>query len=128
MQGVSELVEHRCHLVPSEQRGLTLWRLGTVTHIEDDRQLLSLAALLLEAVHPRSTTLRRATEIVAIEESLLLTVLVDDFEDLHIRMVRGDVGALLKGQTVDTVGGIEHTVEQDAVDIEVGFYLVVRDV
>ena len=127
MQGVTELVEHGGDLVPGEQRGLTLGGLGVVAHVEDDGQLMTLSALLLEAVHPRSAALGGPTEVVAVEECPGLSVLVDDLEHLHVGMVGGYVGALLEGQAVGTVGSIEHAVEQHAVDVEVGFHLVVAD-
>ena len=43
-------------------------------------------------------------------------------------MVRRNIGTLLERQTVGTVSSIEHTIEQYAVDIEVGLHLVLRDV
>ena len=43
-------------------------------------------------------------------------------------MVQGDVVALLELQAVSTIGSIEDTILQYAVDIEVGLHLVFRDV
>ena len=43
-------------------------------------------------------------------------------------MIHGDVFPLLERQSVDAVGSIEDTVALYAVDIEVGFHLVFRDV
>ena len=43
-------------------------------------------------------------------------------------MISRDVLALLEGETVDTLGCVEHTVDLHAVNIEVGLYLVVGDI
>ena len=43
-------------------------------------------------------------------------------------MIRWNVLTLLKGQSVDTVGGIEHTVDQHAIHVEVRLHLVVGNV
>ena len=128
MQGVSELMEHRGDLVPGEQRGLTLWCLGAVAHIKDNGQLLTLTTLFCEVAHPRATTFGGTTEVVTIEECQRLTVLVDDLEDLHVRMVCGNVCTLLECQAIDAVGSIEHTIDEHAVDIEIRLHLVFRDI
>ena len=43
-------------------------------------------------------------------------------------MIGGDVCALFEGESVNAVRGIEHTVDQYAVHIEVRFHLIVRDI
>ena len=128
MQGVTELMEHGSHLVPRQQRRHTIGSLGVVAYIKDNRYLVALTALLLETVHPGSSALRRTAVVVATEQGQRLTILVDDFEGLHIRMIEGNVLALLERQTIDTVGGIEDSIDKHAVDIEVGFHLVVGDI
>ena len=43
-------------------------------------------------------------------------------------MIEGNVFALLEGETIGTVGGIEHAVDEYAVHIEIGFYLVLAHI
>ena len=128
MKRMAELMEHGGHLVPGDQRGLTLWCLGAVANIEDDRQLVPLATLLLETVHPGSTTLRRTTVIVAIEECKALAVIVDHLIGLHVGMIGWDVCALLEREAIHAAGRIEHTVEKYAIDREIGLHFVVGDI
>ena len=128
VEGVAELVEERGHLVPGQQRGLSLRGLGVVAHIKYNRQLIALATLLGEAVHPGTASLRGTAEVVGIEEGERLAVLVDHLERLHIGVIGRDVLALLERQAINTVSGIEHAVEQHAVHVEVGLHLVVGDV
>ena len=90
--------------------------------------MVPLSALFLETVHPGTSTLGWAPEIVAIEESSGFPVLVYDLKSLHVRMVEGNIGALLECQTISAVGGIENTIDEYAVNIEVGLYLVVADI
>ena len=121
-------MEHRAHLVPGDERGLTIGSLGAVAHVIDHRKLFALAALLGKGIHPRATTLRGTAEEVAVEESKGLAVLVDHLKDFRVGMITGDVLALLEGQAIDAIGSIEHTIHLHAIDIEVGLHLVVRDV
>ena len=128
MKGVTELMEHRGYLVPGEQRGLTLWGLGIIAYIKDNRQLLTLTTLFLKSIHPRTTAFGGTTEVIAIEERLLLAILVDDFKHAHVRMIGRNIGTLLESQAIHAMSGIEDTVYQYAVDIEVGLDLIVRNI
>ena len=128
MQRMSELMEHRCHLIPCKQRGLTLGSLGIVAHIEDDGQLLALATLFLEAVHPCTATLGGTTEIIAIEKGFRLSILINNLKDPHVGMVCRDVGTLLECQSVNTIGSIEHTIDEHAIHIEIRLHLILRDI
>ena len=128
MQGVTKLMEHSSHLVPRQQRGHTIGSLGVVAHIKYNRYLVALTALLLETVHPGSSALRGTAVVIAAEQGQRPAILVDDLEGLHIRMIEGNILTLLERQTIDTVGGIEDSIDKHAVDIEVGFHLVVGDI
>ena len=128
VQGVTKLMEHGGHLVPCQQRRLAIRGFCRVAHIEDDGQVVPTASLLLEGVHPGSSALGGTTVVVAIEQRHGLAVLVDNLKHAHVGMVGRNVGALLEGQSVDQVGGIEHAIDQYAVDIEVRLHLVVGDV
>ena len=125
MKSMSKLVEQSGHLVPCKQRRLAFRSFGIIAHIKYYRHLVPLAALLLEAVHPSSTTLCRTTEIVTIEESFTLAILIDYLEGFHVRMIQGDVSTLLEGKTVDTTCCIEHSIDKHTVYIEVRLYLIV---
>ena len=128
MQCVPELMEHRCHLVPCQQRRLSFRGFGTVAHIEDDGQLTILTALFGKTVHPGTASLGRSAEIVAAEKRFRLTVLVKHLKGFHVGMVEGDVSPLLEGESIYPVGGIEHSVDEHAVDIEIGLHLFIADI
>ena len=128
VEGMTKLVEHRRHLVPGEQRGLSLGSLGAVAYIIYNRQLAAIVALLGKLAHPGSAALRRTAVEVAVEEGQRLAILVDDLEHLHVGMIHGDVFPLFEREAVDAVGCIEHTVLLHAVGVEVGLHLVFRDV
>ena len=128
VQGVTKLVEHRRHLIPGNQRGLTLGSLSAIAYIKYNRQLVPLTALLLESVHPCTTTLRRTTVVVGIEESERLAVLVNHLEGFHVRMIGGNVRTLLERKAIHAIGSIEDTILKHAVDDEVGLYFVFTDV
>ena len=121
-------MEHRRHLVPGQQRRLSFRSFGIVAHVEDDRQLLVAAALFGEAVHPCPTPLGRPAEIVAAEQGFRLAILVKHLEGLHVGMVKRDVLALFEGQSIHAVGGIEHTIDEHAVHIEIRFHLLVTHI
>ena len=128
MQGVSKLMEHGAHLVPCEERRLSLGRLGVVAHVIDDGQLVALSALLGEAAHPCAAPLCGPAEEVAVEQGDGLSVAVEHFKHLHVGMIGGDVLALLECQAVGAVGGVEHAIDLHTVDIEVRLHLIVGDV
>ena len=128
MEGMTELMEERRHLIPSEQRRFAFGCFRIVAHVEDDWHLVVAATLLSKAIHPRTAALRWATIIVGIEECLLLAVLVEHLEHLHVGMISRDVGALLETESVSAVGCIEHAVDEDTVDVEVRLHLVVTDI
>ena len=121
-------MEERRHLIPCNQRGLSLWGFGIVTAVIDDRQLLAQSRLLGKGTHPGTATLRRTAIVVAIEQRQRPTILIPHLKHLHVRMIRGDILSLDEVEAIHAVGGIEHTIELYAVDIEVGLHLVVRDV
>ena len=67
VQRMTKLMKQRAHLVPSQQRRLTLRRLGKVAHIIYNRLLSAISALLRKRTHPCATTLRRSAEVVVVE-------------------------------------------------------------
>ena len=125
---MTKLVEHRCHLIPRQQRRLAFWCFRTIAHVEDDGLLIPVTALFSKAIHPRTTAFCCTTVVVAIEECQRLAILVDDLEHAHIWMICRNVGTLLERQTIGPIGSIEHTIDQHAVNIEIRLYLVLADV
>ena len=121
-------MEHGAHLVPSDERRLPLGCLSIVAHIIYNGQLTTLAALLSKGAHPCTATLGRTTEEVAIEQGNGFSVLVNYLKHLHIGVIGRYVFALLEGETVDTLGSIEHAVYLHAVNIKIRLHLIVRDV
>ena len=128
MESVTELMEHGANLIPGNQCRLTLWSLGIVAYIIDNRQLSPLVALFGEGTHPGTATLGWATEVVAIEEGDRLAALVAYLEYLHIWMIGRNVLALLEVQTIYTMSSIEYTVYLNAIHIEVRLDFIVRDI
>ena len=121
-------MEHGGRLIPSHQGRLTFRSLGKVAYIVYNGQLMALLALFGEAAHPCTASLGRTTEIVAIEEGKRLAILVGNLKYLHVWVIGWDVLALLKVESIYTMGSVEHAVHLDAVDIEVRLHLVVGDV
>ena len=85
-------------------------------------------ALLGKGTHPCATALGGAAEVVAVEQGDGLARAVRYLKDLHVFVVDGQVLALLEVQTVDTVSGIEDTIDLHAVDIEIRLHLILREV
>ena len=119
VEGMSKLMEERGHLIPSEQRGLAFGCFRIVAHVEDDGQLVITVALLGKTIHPCAAALGRTAEVITIEERLRFVVFVEDLKDLHIWMIGRNVGALLESEPVGAIGCIEHTIDQDAVNVEI---------
>ena len=128
MKGVAELMEERCHLVPGEQRRLSLGGLGIVANVEDEGYLFPEVALLGKRAHPCATAFGGTTEVVVVEQGKCLAVFVDNLVHLHVGMIDGNVVPLLKLKSVDAMGGIEDTVDQYAVDVEIGLDLFFGEV
>ena len=105
------------------QRRLARRGLGEVGDVVDHRQRAQQLRLADEDVHPRAAVLVVALEVVAVPERQRLAVGVEDFEDLHVGVVDGNVCALLEGDAVELVGGVEHAVLEHVVQLEVGLDL-----
>ena len=127
MQGVTKLVEHRLCLIPSKERWLTLRRLSIVANVENQRFLLAVTTLLEEGTHPRTTTLCRTTEVIAIEERQLLAVSIYHVKHLHILVVSRNILTLTEAESIDTMSGIEDTIYEYRVKIEVRLHVVIRE-
>ena len=124
VQRMSELMEERGHLVPREQGRLSFRCLGTVEHIEDNRQLLAHATLLGESAHPRPAPFSGSPVQVAVEEGDRFPVLINHLKHLHVRMIDRNVEALLEREAIYQMCCIEHSVLLHAVHIEVRFHLL----
>ena len=125
---MTELMEQGSNLIPCDERWLTLRCLGIVAYIIYDRQLAALLALLGKGAHPCTATLGRTAEVIAVEEGDWLAVLVAHLEYLHVWVIGWDILALLEVQSVNTMGGIEHTIHLYAVDVEVWLDLIIGNV
>ena len=125
MQGVSELVEHRLSLIPSKERWLTFWSLSIVTYVEDERFLLTVATLLEEGTHPRTTTLCWTTEVITVEQRQLLAVSIHHVKHLHVFMIGRDILTLTEAKTIDTVSRIEDTIYEYGINIEVRLHVII---
>ena len=75
------------------------------------------------AVHPRAALLVVAREVVGDEQRERLAVGIDDLEHAHVRLVHRQILALLEGEAVELVRGVEHAVLHHAVELEVRRHL-----
>ena len=107
----------------AEQRRLAGRGLGEVGDVVDDRQRAQQLGLVDEVAHPGAAVLVVALEVVAVEKRQRLAVGVEHFEHAHVRVVDRNVLALLEGDAVELVGGVEHAVLQHVVQLEVGLDL-----
>ena len=128
VQRVAELVEHGDHVVERQQRRLAGGRLGEVGDVVDHRLGAEQLRLVDEVVHPGAAALVVALEVVAVEQRQRVAVLVEHLEHAHVRLVHRNVLALLEGQPVELVGGVEHAVLQHVVELEVRLDLVLVEV
>jgi len=69
--------------------------------------------------HPRPALLVVACEVVGEEQRQRLAVGVEYLEHPHIRLVDGQVPAFLETQAIQLVRGVEHTVQQHVIELEV---------
>ena len=101
------------------QRRLARRGLLEVGHVVDHRQRAQQLGLVHQNVHPRAAVLVVALEVVAIEQRQRLAVGVEDLEDAHVRLIDGKVVALLEGEAVELVRGVEDAVLEHVVQLEV---------
>ena len=78
--------------------------------------------------HPGAALLVVALEVVAVEQRQRAAVGVEDLEDAHGRVVHRKVVALLEGDAVELVGGVEDAVLQHVVQLEVGLDLLLVEI
>ena len=83
MQRVTELVEHRPHVVGGEQRRLARRGLSEVGDVLDHRLRAQQLRLFDKAVHPGAALLVVALEVVAVEERQRTAVGIEYLEDPH---------------------------------------------
>ena len=80
-------------------------------------------ALVDVFVHPGATAFRGARIIVGQEKRERLAILVEDVEDADVWLIDRQIVAFLEGDPVKLVRGIEDTVNQNVVKLEVRFDL-----
>ena len=127
MQGVTKLVEHRLSLIPSKECWLTFWSLSIVTNVEYQRFLLTVTTLFEEGTHPSTTTLCRTAEVITVEQRQLLTVSIYHVKHLHILVISRNILTLAEAESIDTMSGIEDTIYEYRVKIEVRLHVVIRE-
>ena len=125
VQRVAELVEQCQCLVDVQQRGCLARCGGEVTYVHNHGAAVVLAQVHLidEICHPRTRALRLTGEIVAVEDSKMLFVLVEYLPHLHAVVVQGNVVAFRKVQTEQSRCAVECTVAH-ILELEVGLNLI----
>lgn len=119
VQGMAELVEEGVDLVEGQQRRLAGTGPGDVEVVDDDGALAEQRGLVHQVVHPGAAALGGAGVEVAEIEADRAAVLLEDLEDPDVGVVAGQVGALGEAQPVQQPGGVEDTVGQHPVELEV---------
>ena len=119
VQRVSELVEHRRHVIICKQRRLARRWFGEIGDVVHDGLPSGQRRLIDELIHPGPTLLVVALEVVGVKQRQRLAVGVEDLEGADIRIVNRDVVPLLESQSVQLVGGEEDAVLQNVIELEV---------
>ena len=128
MEGVAKLMEHRGHVVPRDEVGLTLGSLRVVAAVVDHRLRAVEGALGDKLVHPGAGGLGIAVEVVAVEETEVATVLILYRKYMDIVGIDREVKALLEGETISALSGVEDAIAQHGVDLEVREHVSVAEV
>ncbi len=121
---MAELVEGRLHLVVGQQRRFAGGRLGNVEVVGHHRVGAQQLRLRHISVHPGAALLVAAGVHVGDEDGQLLAVGVEHVEHAHVRVVHGQVLALLERQAVQLSGRVEHALGHHIVEFEVRLELV----
>ena len=128
VQPVTKFVEQRAGIVDAQKRWLAGRALHEIQHIDDDRFHLAVEPLLIAvARHPCAGAFRRPPEIVAHEQPHGAPVTPERLPHTHLRVINGEVGALLEGEAEQTPRGIEGGFDH-AVQLEIGLDLVLVEV
>ena len=119
VQGVPELVEQRLGLVERQQRRLAGRGLGDVEVVHDHREVAGELGLRDERAHPRTAALRVAGVRIEEVEADRRAVLLEHLEDARVGVVADEVVARGEAQAVRQRRGVEHAVDEHAVEFEV---------
>ena len=129
VQGVAELVEAGNDLVPGQEGRPAFLRYRHVGAVDDHWPGPPQVGLVDQAVHPGATGLALTGEVVADEQPQHRCLLpragrgtVTHLPDPHAGVVHvgGQVGPLVEGQAVETVGGVEDALLDDVPQLQVG--------
>src|SRR4029077_11070789 len=108
-------MEGSAHLIVCKQRGFTRRRFRNIEMVCNDRLGTEQIALLHVRVHPCAAPFRWPRIIVPKEQRQRFAVAIVNLEYAHIRLINGNVMALLKGQTVFLVRCEKYSVENDVI-------------
>ena len=128
MQPVSELVEHRHHVIVREQRRLAGRRGQEIAHqVGDGHGVLGAEVLAADAVvHPRAGALLRARAGIQIETGPRFAAGVDDLEEARVGVIHGHALSLDDSHAEQLLRDREQSFEH-ARQREVGAQLFLRD-
>src|SRR5690606_22475682 len=97
---MAKFVKHRFHFVISQKRRFSICGFWIVANIEDYRLFVVKFGLGNKIVHPRTTSFAGAGKIIRIEKSKLFAIFFEQFINLYIFVICGDIGSWLKGYSV----------------------------
>src|SRR5437588_4894774 len=120
---MAELVEHRRHIIKTEQRRLARARLGEIRDVDYDGPGSQQITLIDEAILPCAAVFIRTLKIIGIKQCERFSVRVENFKDAHIGLIYGKIFSLFESNSVKLVGGKEHAILQHVFEFEVGLDL-----
>src|SRR6266571_6252375 len=120
---MTELMEHRGYVLEAKQGRLTGTRLCEVRDVDNDRLRSQQAALIDEAVLPRTAIFVRTLEVICIEERQGFSVRVEDFKHAHVRLIDRQIFSFLERNAVEFVRREENAVMQHMFELKIRFDL-----
>src|SRR5437660_218917 len=96
-------MKHRRYVIETQQRWLTGRWLRKVRNVDDNGLRSQQAALIDEAVLPRSAILIRTLKVIGIKKRQRFSVGVKHFKDAHVRLVDRQIFSLFEGNSVEFV-------------------------
>ena len=114
-----EFMEQGARVLEGEQCRLSIRRLGEVHHIDDDRFLIAVDAVLgAKGAHPGSGPFRWPGEIIAQKQPDMLAIGAHYLKDADIRVIDRQTGEFLERNAEQAMGRVEGGVD-DLVELQI---------
>ena len=120
VEGVTELVEHRDHVVPGQQAGSTLDGAGEIAGVRHHGQGTGQLRLVHQGGHPRPATLGGSGERIEDHRTQRGAVFLTNLVHLGLRGETAQIGPRVEGDAVESGRGGEDALVQHPVILQVG--------